>query len=52
LVLAVAEELRVPVPLASLLRDRFLTLVPRGGGRLDWSAIGKLPAIDAGLSSM
>jgi Protein of unknown function (DUF2950) len=38
--------------LASLLRDRFLTLVARGGERLDWSAIGKLPAIGAGLSSM
>jgi 3-hydroxyisobutyrate dehydrogenase-like beta-hydroxyacid dehydrogenase len=49
LALAAAEELRVPLPLASLLRDRFLSLLARGGERLDWSAIGRLPAIDAGL---
>jgi 3-hydroxyisobutyrate dehydrogenase-like beta-hydroxyacid dehydrogenase len=52
LVLAAAEELRVPMPLASLLRDRFLTLLAHGGDQLDWSAIGKLPAVDAGLSAM
>lgn len=50
LALAAAEDLRVPMPLASLLRDRFLTLLARGGERLDWSAIGKLPAADAGLA--
>jgi 3-hydroxyisobutyrate dehydrogenase-like beta-hydroxyacid dehydrogenase len=48
LVLAAAEELRVPLPLASLLRDRFLTLMAHGGGELDWSAIGGLAAKDAG----
>jgi 3-hydroxyisobutyrate dehydrogenase-like beta-hydroxyacid dehydrogenase len=52
LVLAAAEELRVPMPLASLLRDRFLTLLARGGDKLDWSAIGRLPAVDAGVSEM
>ena len=49
LVLAAAEELRVPLPLASLLRDRFLTLLAHGGDTLDWSAIGRLAAEDAGL---
>jgi 3-hydroxyisobutyrate dehydrogenase-like beta-hydroxyacid dehydrogenase len=48
LVLAAGEELRVPLPLASLLRDRFLTLLAHGGDRLDWSAVGQLPAKDAG----
>ncbi|MEI9413466.1 NAD(P)-dependent oxidoreductase [Mesorhizobium sp. Cs1321R2N1] len=48
LVLAVAEDLRVPLPLASLLRDRFLTLFAHGGDKLDWSAIGGLAAKDAG----
>ena len=48
LVLAAAEELRVPLPLASLLRDRFLTLMAHGGGEPDWSAIGGLAAKDAG----
>lgn len=48
LTLAAAEELRVPMPLASLLRDRFLTLLAQGGENLDWSAIGWLAAKDAG----
>jgi 3-hydroxyisobutyrate dehydrogenase-like beta-hydroxyacid dehydrogenase len=48
LVLAAAEDLRVPMPIASLLRDRFLTLLANGGERLDWSAIGALAAKDAG----
>lgn len=48
LALAAAEDLRVPMPLASLLRDRFLALLAQGGERLDWSAIGRLAAADAG----
>src|SRR6184192_4041717 len=49
LTLAAEETLRVPMPLASLLRDRFLTLLAHGGEALDWSAIGQLAAKDAGL---
>lgn len=48
LTLAAAETLRVPMPLASLLRDRFLTLLAHGGEALDWSAIAQLAARDAG----
>ncbi len=48
LALAAAEELRVALPLASLLRDRFITLLAQGGDHLDWSAIGGLAAKDAG----
>jgi 3-hydroxyisobutyrate dehydrogenase-like beta-hydroxyacid dehydrogenase len=48
LTLAAAEDLCVPMPLASLLRDRFLTLLANGGDTLDWSAIGQLAARDAG----
>jgi 3-hydroxyisobutyrate dehydrogenase-like beta-hydroxyacid dehydrogenase len=48
LALAAGSELRVPLPLASLLRDRYLTLLANGGDNLDWSAIGCLPAKDAG----
>lgn len=50
LLLAAAEELRVPMPVASVLHDRFLALFARGNDRLDWSAIGRLPAVDAGMS--
>jgi 3-hydroxyisobutyrate dehydrogenase-like beta-hydroxyacid dehydrogenase len=49
LTLAAAERLRVPMPLASLVHDRLQTLIARGGEHLDWSAIGKLAANDAGL---
>ena len=49
LALAAADDLRVPMPLASLLRDRFLTLLAHGGDKLDWSAIGQLAAKDAGV---
>ena len=48
LTLAAAEALRVPMPLASLLRDRFLALQAQGGDKLDWSAIASLAAKDAG----
>jgi 3-hydroxyisobutyrate dehydrogenase-like beta-hydroxyacid dehydrogenase len=49
LALAAGEQLRVPLPLGSLLRDRFLRLLAEGGEELDWSAISKLAAEDAGL---
>lgn len=51
LVLAAAEQLQVPLPIASLLRDRLLTLVATGGGQLDWSALATLTDRDAGTGS-
>jgi len=48
LTLAEAETLRVPMPLASLLHDRFVRLFAQGGENLDWSAIGGLATQDAG----
>jgi 3-hydroxyisobutyrate dehydrogenase-like beta-hydroxyacid dehydrogenase len=51
LALAAAENLRVPMPLASLLRDRFLRLFAQGGDNLDWAAIGGLATQDAGGSA-
>jgi 3-hydroxyisobutyrate dehydrogenase-like beta-hydroxyacid dehydrogenase len=52
LVLAAAETLRVPLPLASLIYNRFLTLLAHGGESLDWSAISQLAAEDAGQPSL
>jgi 3-hydroxyisobutyrate dehydrogenase-like beta-hydroxyacid dehydrogenase len=52
LALAAADELRVPLPIGSLLRDRFLALLAQGGERLDWSAAGSLAARDAGLETI
>jgi len=48
LALAAGEDLRVPLPIASLIRDRFLTLLARGGESLDWSAISQIAAEDSG----
>jgi 3-hydroxyisobutyrate dehydrogenase-like beta-hydroxyacid dehydrogenase len=45
---AAAESLQVPMPLASLLRDRLLALLAQGSEALDWSALGGLAARDAG----
>jgi 3-hydroxyisobutyrate dehydrogenase-like beta-hydroxyacid dehydrogenase len=42
--IAAAEAFRVPMPLASLLHDRFVTLLAHGGDDMDWSAIGQLSA--------
>jgi len=50
LALQAAESLRVPMPLASLLHDRFLRLLAQGGDSLDWSAIGGLATLDAGAA--
>lgn len=49
LVQAAAEELRVPLPFAAVIRDRLLALLAQGGEGLDWSAISQLAAADAGL---
>jgi 3-hydroxyisobutyrate dehydrogenase-like beta-hydroxyacid dehydrogenase len=52
LALAAAEALQVPMPVASLLRDRFLTLLATGAGDLDWSALAALAGRDAGELSL
>jgi 3-hydroxyisobutyrate dehydrogenase-like beta-hydroxyacid dehydrogenase len=49
LALQAAESLRVSLPVADLVRNRFLTLLANGGESLDWSAISQIPARDAGL---
>src|SRR5579863_8029329 len=51
LVLQAAEAKSVPMPIASLVRDRFLTAIARGNGDKDWSALGLIAAEDAGLPS-
>lgn len=48
LALAAAESLQVPMPLGSLLRDRFIGLLAQGGSHLDWSAIAQLSSRDSG----
>ena len=48
LALAAAENLQVPMPIANIVYNRFLTLLAHGGETLDWSAISRLAAEDAG----
>ncbi len=48
LVLAAGESLQVPLPVASLIRDRFLTLLANGGAHLDWSALSRVASWEAG----
>lgn len=50
LVLAAGEALQVPLPIANIVRDRYLALIADGRGDLDWSAISTLAARDAGES--
>jgi 3-hydroxyisobutyrate dehydrogenase-like beta-hydroxyacid dehydrogenase len=52
LALAAGDQFRVPLPLASLIRDRFLALLARGGDTLDWSAISQIAAEDSGQGSI
>ena len=49
LTLAAAEEAAVPMPVASVVRDHFVSGVARGWGDLDWAALAKVVAEDAGL---
>ena len=50
LALSEAESEGVPMPVASLVRDRLVSLIAGGGADLDWSALGLLEARDAGLA--
>ncbi|HET7585259.1 MAG TPA: NAD(P)-dependent oxidoreductase [Gemmatimonadaceae bacterium] len=50
LVLSAGREELVPMPLASLLRDRLLAQMARGREALDWSALALGAAEDAGLA--
>jgi 3-hydroxyisobutyrate dehydrogenase-like beta-hydroxyacid dehydrogenase len=49
LALAAAENAVVPMPFASLVRDRALSGIARGMADLDWSVMARVAAADAGL---
>ena len=50
LALRTAAEVTMALPIASLVRDRFLASLAKGRGELDWSAIALSVLDDAGLS--
>jgi 3-hydroxyisobutyrate dehydrogenase-like beta-hydroxyacid dehydrogenase len=49
LVLSAAEDAAVPMPMASLIRDRMLTATAQGMGAADWAAIARISFQEAGL---
>ncbi|MCL5280180.1 MAG: NAD(P)-dependent oxidoreductase [Planctomycetes bacterium] len=49
LLLAAAEEAAVPMPLASLVHDRFVAALAQGLAESDWSIIARLSYQNAGL---
>ena len=49
LVLGAAEKARVPMPLASMMHDRFLSAMARERGELDWTAAALNVSEEAGL---
>jgi 3-hydroxyisobutyrate dehydrogenase-like beta-hydroxyacid dehydrogenase len=51
LVLSAAEECAAPMPLASLIRDHFLSALAQGQGDKDWSSVTQVMARSAGLET-
>jgi len=49
LALAAAQDAAVPMPLASLVRDHYLSAIARGLEDADWSALAEVIAQNAGL---
>ena len=49
LVLAAAEEVAAPMPMASLIRDQFLAAMAQGMSDSDWSAVARVVYKNAGL---
>ena len=49
LALAAAETLNVPLPIASLVRDHFLSGLAQGQGDSDWAALARIAAKNSGL---
>jgi 3-hydroxyisobutyrate dehydrogenase-like beta-hydroxyacid dehydrogenase len=49
LVLAAADEVTVPMPLGSVIRDQYLTAMARGWADIDWAALARVIAANAGV---
>ena len=52
LAIAAGADLKVPMPLASLLHDQFIQALAHDMGELDWVAIAEVVAAKAGLPSL
>ena len=49
LALAAGDDVAVPLPVASLVRDHYLTAMALGWGDIDWAALARVAAAGAGL---
>jgi 3-hydroxyisobutyrate dehydrogenase-like beta-hydroxyacid dehydrogenase len=49
LALAAGDDVTTPLPIASAIRDQYLSAMARGWADLDWAALAKLAAANAGL---
>jgi 3-hydroxyisobutyrate dehydrogenase-like beta-hydroxyacid dehydrogenase len=49
--LAAADELNVPMPFASVLRDQFLAAMSNGQENLDWSSVAMVAARMGGVKA-
>lgn len=49
LLIAAAEEVSAPMPMASLIHDRFLAALAQGMGEADWAAFARIAFRNAGL---
>jgi 3-hydroxyisobutyrate dehydrogenase-like beta-hydroxyacid dehydrogenase len=52
LLLAAAEEVAAPMPMASLIHDRFVSALAQGLGESDWAAIARISYQNAGLEGV
>jgi 3-hydroxyisobutyrate dehydrogenase-like beta-hydroxyacid dehydrogenase len=50
LALKAATEVAAPMPLASIVHDRFVTAIAKGRAEMDWSAVALCASDDAGLT--
>jgi 3-hydroxyisobutyrate dehydrogenase-like beta-hydroxyacid dehydrogenase len=52
LVLAAAEEVSVPLPMANLVHDRYMSAMAHGMAESDWAAVARMTFRDAGLGEV
>jgi 3-hydroxyisobutyrate dehydrogenase-like beta-hydroxyacid dehydrogenase len=51
LALSAAEEVTTPMPLASLIRDHYLSAMARGWSDIDWAALARVVEENAGVTA-
>jgi 3-hydroxyisobutyrate dehydrogenase-like beta-hydroxyacid dehydrogenase len=49
LALAAGDEVEAPLPLASLMRDRYLSAMAWGWADIDWAGLARVSAVEAGV---